>query len=119
MTAKRNITVAGAGIIGLWQALTLARAGHGVTLARGKRGAFRQHGQQARRVMLAPDCEGEKAPDVVRNAGHEGLTLWRATYPELINAGSLVLTLPRDQPELARFERLTTNFERIDAGRFG
>jgi glycine oxidase len=67
--------------------------------------------------MLAPDCDGEKAPDVVRSAGHEGLTLWRATYPELINAGSLVLTLPRDQPELARFERLTTNFERLDAGR--
>jgi glycine oxidase len=117
VTAKRNITVAGAGIIGLWQALTLARAGHGVTLLEESDEPFANTASRHAGVMLAPDCEGEKAPDVVRNAGHEGLTLWRATYPELINAGSLVLTLPRDQPELVRFERLTTNFERIESVR--
>ncbi len=117
MTAKRNITVAGAGIIGLWQALTLARAGHNVALVEESREPFSNAASRHAGVMLAPDCEGEKAPDIVRNSGHEGLALWRATYPDLINAGSLVLALPRDQPELARFERLTANFERIDAGR--
>ena len=117
MTAKRTITVAGAGIIGLWQALTLARDGHTVTLIEESEEPFANTASRHAGVMLAPDCEGETAPDIVRSAGHEGLALWRATYPDLINAGSLVLALPRDQPEITRFERLTTNFERIDAGR--
>ncbi len=38
---SRAITVLGAGILGLWQALTLARAGHRVRLNRGERGAVR------------------------------------------------------------------------------
>jgi glycine oxidase len=117
VTATRTITVAGAGIIGLWQALTLARAGHSVTLVEESEEPFANTASRHAGVMLAPDCEGETAPDIVRSAGHEGLALWRATYPDLINAGSLVLTLPRDQPELTRFERLTKNYERIGAGR--
>jgi glycine oxidase len=117
VTGPRTITVAGAGIIGLWQALTLARAGHSVTLIEESEEPFANTASRHAGVMLAPDCEGETAPDIVRRAGHEGLELWRATYPDLINAGSLVLTLPRDQPELTRFERLTKNYERIDAAR--
>ncbi len=113
VTAKRGITVAGAGIIGLWQALTLARAGHGVTLARGERGAVRQHGAAATpascwrrtarrdRARYRPQRRSRRLGALARH------------YPELINAGSLVLTLPRDQPELTRFERLTKNYERI------
>jgi glycine oxidase len=117
MNVKQNITVAGGGVIGLWQALTLARAGHDVTLLEESQEPFSNAASRHAGVMLAPDCEGETAPDIVRSAGHEGLTIWRATYPGLINAGSLVLALPRDQPELARFERMTTNFERIDSAK--
>jgi glycine oxidase len=43
--------------------------------------------------------------------------MWRAAYPGLIQAGSLVVAAPRDTGELTRFGRMTTGHELIGADR--
>jgi glycine oxidase len=106
MTLSR-VTVAGAGIVGLWQALTLARRGFGVMLV--DRHFHPVEGCASRHAgaMLAPWVEAESAPAVVRELGVAGLNLWRATYPGIVNNGSLVVAIGRDQPDLLRFAKLT------------
>lgn len=111
------ITVVGAGIVGLWQALTLARAGFDVTLLEASGGPFAASASRYAAAMLAPDCEAESAPEIVRDEGRIGLDLWREAYPGLRTAGTLVVAAPRDRAELARFQRLTGQHEKIDAAR--
>ena len=117
--AARRITVVGAGILGLWQALTLARRGHAVRLVEASADPFTAGASRHAGAMLAPDCEAEAAPAIVREAGREGLALWRATYPRLVDAGSLVVAGARDQPDLIRFARLTERHRTLDAGEIG
>lgn len=131
VTASRDtFTIAGAGILGLWQALTLARAGKRVRLLEASAEPFAAAASRFAGAMLAPFCEGEAAPPVVRDLGIAGLKLWRAAYPGLVNAGSLVLAGPRDRSELTHYQRLTTGYTILDekglaalepelAGRFG
>lgn len=52
--AKKKITVAGAGIAGLWCALTLARRGHTVTLAERSKTPFEDACSAYAGAMLAP-----------------------------------------------------------------
>ncbi|MFA5948862.1 MAG: FAD-dependent oxidoreductase [Hyphomicrobium sp.] len=113
--ASRNITIVGAGILGLWQALTLARAGHRVSLFEASDEPFAATASRHAGAMLAPDCEAEAAPPLVRDLGYEGLALWRATYPHLENAGTLVVAAARDQPDLTRFARHTVRHATLDA----
>jgi glycine oxidase len=110
------ITVVGAGIMGLWQALTLARQGHRVRLVERSPNPFAESASRHAGAMLAPGCESETAPEL-RDLGPRGLALWRATYPRLVNAGSLVVAAPRDQAELTRFERATQPPQTLDAER--
>lgn len=107
--AKRDIVVQGAGIIGLWQALILARAGHRVRLCDTDANPFANNASRFAGAMLAPDCEAEAAPPLVHEFGQRGLELWRSTYPDLINAGSLVVAGARDRADLLRFRKLTSN----------
>ncbi|WP_072394750.1 FAD-dependent oxidoreductase [Hyphomicrobium sp. CS1GBMeth3] len=109
-----DITVVGAGILGLWQALTLARTGHRVRLVEKSTNPFADSASRFAGAMLAPGCESETAPEV-RDLGIRGLTLWRAVYPRLVNAGSLVVAAPRDTAEIARFGRATRPPETLDA----
>jgi glycine oxidase len=111
-----TVTVVGAGILGLWQALTLARHGHRVRLVERSTNPFAESASRHAGAMLAPGCESETAPEL-RDLGPVGLSLWRATYPDLVNAGSLVVAAARDQAELARFERATSPPETLDADR--
>ncbi len=106
MTQER-ITVVGAGIIGVWQALTLARAGHRVKLLDQRTDPIAHSASAHAGAMLAPGCEGEIAPPIVRDLGYEGLRLWREACPAIEARGSLVVAQPRDQPDLKRFARLT------------
>lgn len=109
MPATRNITVAGAGIFGLWQALLLARAGHRVTLIERSAEPFAAASSRLAGAMLSPDCEAESAPPIVRDQGRRGLKLWRETYSGLIANGTLVVAHARDRSELTRFARATEN----------
>lgn len=114
-----QITVVGAGIIGLWQALVLARRGWAVRLIEASIDPFAQSASRYAGAMLAPDCEAEAAPQVVRAYGHEGLALWRQTYRELVEAGTLVVAPARDRSELTRFARLTSGHTLLDESAIG
>ncbi len=112
---QHRITVIGAGILGLWQALVLARAGHRVRLVDASAKPFADSASRLAGAMLAPGCESDGAPEI-RGFGDQGLGYWRAIYPRLINAGSLIVAAPRDSAEAARFARATSPPETLDAG---
>lgn len=114
---KQSITVVGAGIFGLWQALVLARAGHRVRLIDASSEPFTAGASRWAGAMLAPDCEAEAAPPEVRTWGRDGLNIWRATYPHLINNGTLVVAAARDQPELVRYARMTHGGVPVDTAK--
>ncbi|WP_045837093.1 FAD-dependent oxidoreductase [Hyphomicrobium sp. 99] len=105
--SKSSILVVGAGIFGLWQAYTLARAGHRVRLIDEGRDLFARSSSRWAGAMIAPECEAEGAPLSVRDLGREGLRIWRETYPGIMNYGSLVLAHARDAGDLARFAKMT------------
>jgi glycine oxidase len=112
-----DVLVIGAGITGLWQALTLARVGHQVRLIDKSAEPFAEAASRLAGAMLAPFCESEAAEPLIAELGLSAIPLWREAYPATVQQGSLVLTPPRDLPELARFARMTTNFERVDGDR--
>ncbi len=69
--------------------------------------------------MLAPDCEAEAAPNIVRQLGHQGMQSWAESCSALIKRGTLVVAGQRDQPDLVRYARLTKGFEQVDGERLG
>jgi glycine oxidase len=115
----RSITVLGAGILGLWQALTLARAGHRVRLIEISAEPFANAASLYGGVMLAPEREAEMAPAMLRQLGREGVALWRNFYPALKSNGSIVVAAARDRGELERFARRTQGHRLVDGAELG
>ena len=115
MPQVRTIAIRGAGVVGLWQALTLARRGHKVTLCERSPVPFAHGCSPYAGAMLAPNCEKESAELMVRELGLRGLALWRDTYPGTVANGTLVVALHRDRAELDRFARLTDGHGRLSA----
>jgi len=109
------ITVAGAGVIGLWQALVLARAGHRVRLVDRADDPLAASASSYAGAMLAPYCEAEAAPRIVLEHGRQGLALWRDAYPELVNNGTLVVAAARDRSDLEQYRRMTEGHAVVDA----
>ena len=109
----QRITVAGAGVLGLWQALTLARAGHRVRLIDQSAKPFQLAASIHAGAMLSPGCEGESAPAIVSELGRRGLAMWRASFAGVISNGSLVVAASRDLPDLTRFEKLTHGWQKL------
>ena len=112
--SEQSITVAGAGILGLWQALTLAKVGHKVRLMEASCAPFVNAASRWAGAMLAPDCESESAPPVVRDLGRAAIGLWRSAYPGIVENGTLVVASARDQSELQRFARATEKHRNLD-----
>jgi glycine oxidase len=110
-----RIAIRGAGIVGLWQALTLARRGHQVMLTERSTAPFADACSPYAGAMLAPRCEEESAEAIVRELGLRGIALWKDTYPGTVANGSLVVAPPRDRVLLDRFARMTEGGERLDA----
>jgi glycine oxidase len=108
-----QISVIGAGIVGLWQALTLAKAGHQVTLSDRCAQPFAAAASRLAGAMLAPYCEGEAAEPVILELGLRSLSLWRNIHQGTICNGSLVIAHPRDQAELTRFARMTEEHTKL------
>jgi glycine oxidase len=117
--SKPSILVAGAGIFGLWQAYTLARAGYPVRLIDESGEPFARAASRWAGAMIAPECEAEGAPPIVRDLGRDGLRIWRETYPGTIGNGTLVVAQARDAADLVRFARLTEQHETVGAVRIG
>jgi glycine oxidase len=113
MPKTNNIAIRGAGVVGLWQALTLARRGHKVTVCERSPVPFAHGCSLYAGAMLAPNCEKESAELVVRDLGRRGLALWRKTYPGAVANGTLVVALQRDRAELDRFARMTEGHRRL------
>jgi glycine oxidase len=113
-TAKHSIAIRGAGVVGLWQALLLARAGHAVTVYERSTIPFADACSPYAGAMLAPRCEEESAEPIIHELGLRSIALWRETYPGLHVNGSLVVAAPRDQTLLDRFARMTRESERLD-----
>ena len=110
-----SITVVGAGITGLWQALTLARRGHRVRLVERSAVPFADAASAFAGAMLAPYCEAEAAEPVVRELGLASLAIWKETYPGVVFNGTLVVAGTRDRADLQRYARMTEGFDRLDA----
>lgn len=120
MTLPDRITIVGGGVLGLWQAVTLARAlcplGAAVTLVERTSQLLSAAASRYAGAMLAPLCEAEAAPDLVIDLGRQGLALWRETVPDLVvQRGTLVVAPPRDRAELLRFAKRTVGSETLYA----
>jgi glycine oxidase len=107
------ITVVGAGITGLWQALTLARRGHRVRLVERSAQPFADAASAYAGAMLGPFCETEAYAPVIRDLGLRSIDLWRATFPGTVAEGTLVIAGVRDRSEIEHFAQLTEGHERI------
>lgn len=114
---QRPITVAGAGVLGLWQALKLARGGAKVRLIDRSSDPLASSASSYAGTMLAPFCEAEAAQQTVLDHGLQALALWREAYPGLVSEGTLVLAAARDHSELERFARMTEGHTTCDAAR--
>lgn len=112
-----QITIVGAGVVGLWQAAVLAEGGHAVRLIERSAEPFACAASRLAGAMLAPFCEAEAAEPVVREMGLRSLDIWRDRYPGFRQNGSLVVAQPRDVVELDRFARLTEGWEAVDGAR--
>lgn len=114
-----KITVVGAGVLGLWQAVTLARWGQRVRLLDKSAEPFADAASRWAGAMLAPDCEAEAAPEIVRDLGQRSLDLWRRVIPGIAQNGTLVVAPLRDQSELQRFSRATRAHRILDEKAIG
>jgi glycine oxidase len=110
-----SITVVGAGITGLWQALMLARRSHRVRLVEKSQEPFAEAASAFAGAMLGPYCETEPSAPVIRDLGLRSLALWQAHYPGTVVAGTLVVAGARDRSEIDHFARHTEGHKRVDA----
>jgi glycine oxidase len=109
------ISIIGAGICGVWQALAFARAGYRVTLHERDDGDLTTGTSHWAGGMLAPFCEAEASEPLITRLGLRSLALWRETLPETPFKGSLVVAHSRDRNDYERFARMTSGHQRLDA----
>ena len=108
------ITIAGAGLAGLSSALELARAGHSVRVYEASENIGSDSVSRYAGGMLAPYCERESADQTVVEMANGAADWWEQITP-VTRRGALVVAPPRDQSELVRFSKRTTNYEWVPA----
>ncbi|MFH5775213.1 FAD-dependent oxidoreductase [Paracoccus sp. NGMCC 1.201697] len=103
-----QITVLGAGVMGLAIATELAARGHTPRIIDPAGGPGNHACSWRAGGMLAPYCEAESAEPVVVRLGLDAADWWQAQGVEVTRRGTLVLAPSRDRAELDRFARMTT-----------
>lgn len=111
---KDSITVVGAGILGLWQALTLAKSGYEITLIDQSTNPLEKSTSRLAGTLLSPWAEAEASPNVIRDLGIKGLAEWCVNYPGVCKRGTLTLAAPRDEHDLKRFAAMTNGYQFLD-----
>ena len=108
-----QVSVIGAGVVGLCVATELAARGVEVELV----DHAPEPGPHAcswwAGGMLAPWCERESAEESVERLGQRSFDWWQKRV-SVTQAGTLVVALGRDKSELTRFARRTTAHETLD-----
>lgn len=110
-----TVNVVGAGILGLWQALELARAGFAVRLYEKSETPFVAASSWLAGAMLAPYCEAEAAEPALLPLAQRSLALWRAAQLGLEEKGTLVVAQRRDKAELTAFAKRTNGYNQVSA----
>lgn len=100
-----KVSVLGAGVTGLCVATALAEAGFAVEVVAPDIGV--PPASHWAGGMLAPFCEGERAPMQVVREGRRAAAWWEAHGAQVARCGTLVLAAARDAGELDRFARAT------------
>jgi len=108
-----DVTIIGAGVMGLCAAYTACKAGLTPRLI-DRNGAPGPHGcSWWAGGMLAPFCEGAVAEPTIVAHGQAAAAFW-AEVTDVTHRGSLVLALQRDRAELERFARRTCGHRWVD-----
>jgi glycine oxidase len=108
-----HIRIIGGGVAGLTCAFKFAKAGCQVSVFERKAHVGKGCSSYAG-GMLAPWCELESAEPLVCEWGQESLEFWKTEFPDTKSFGSLIIAPNRDEAELKRFSRRTSEFEWLD-----
>ncbi len=104
-----RVLIRGAGVAGLALAHELAIRGARITVMDPRR-SLAETASWFAGGMLAPYCERESSEQLVQDLGLGAADWWDKALPGLVTeAGTLVVTLPRDHSELDRFAARTTD----------
>ena len=109
---QTDVTVIGAGVVGLATAVELAERGARVTLIE-RSSELGGNASWLAGGMLAPCCEGESAPASVVERGAKAIDWWSRHAPGVVREGALVIAPPRDVGEIDRFAARTRGHERV------
>jgi glycine oxidase len=111
---ERNmkISIIGAGVAGLTCAFEFANRGCKVEVVEQNATAGLGCSWYAG-GMLAPWCEREAAEPLIETLGVESIAFWKKNFDGTRSCGTLVIAPSRDQPELKRFARRTSESEWI------
>ena len=109
-----EITIIGAGVVGLCIARELRDRGAHVQLY-DRGGAPGSHScSWWAGGMLAPYCEAESAAPEVLRLGGDAASWWQHNTGLVQQKGSVVLSQHRDQGQLRQFARRTSHFDHVD-----
>lgn len=108
---SKSITIAGAGVIGLWQALMLAKRGHSVQVFDRVTDPLSTSASALAGTMLAPDCEFQRIHQAHGSLSRPGIELWQRHVGGVIQNGTLIVA--KDVRELEDFARQTETFRHV------
>lgn len=110
-----QITILGAGVMGLSIACELASRGVLARIIDPAGGPGPHACSWWAGGMLAPHCESESAEPVVVRLGADAADWWASQGAAITHRGTLVLALSRDRAELDRFARMTDAHRSVTA----